>query len=629
MAVVMYKLCGVSINCIVKHHLQGRLKDKVNLQILDKEVPVKVSRLVLISALAVATFLLVAWSLVNTPRRYGDGWEYLGMTVSFTNHLSPDLRDADISESTSLLARSGETVADAHSGYFADRNGKWYSYHFWFYSLLAAGPYLLLKALGLNPFLCFQLANVLLYSLVMYWVAFRFHSTRRLRAWLLLSLVVNPILLYLPWPHPEVLTFVCLFIGLLEYSSDRKIAAVVLTAIASLQNPGAALITAFIVLEELYRGNIKRTISLGFYSLLVLLPYVWTWFHYRKFSIIGEISTGPMDLGKALNLFFDLNAGLIVYVPVLMVGLLWLLVRGNITAGKWAVLLVLISLVCSAQLNWNSGMAYINRYGSWLTPILMVATIPLVAALKRRSLSVVVSLFVATSGGMLVYCINDYNGYNYVRLQPVAKAVIAAVPAIYNPPADVFAERVYGSEIELSQLNDTVVVANEHGVRKTLVANRGRVRYVNAFPVLAGHYLGRVQLFKANEDIFTNDLTGSLAIGWHGPSKTPGGSARWISDEASLLFNETARQDATISFKAGSFLKPRHMKVVLNDKSVLETVVPPSPSEVQIEFKCDVAAFNTLAIYSAEAAQAPAELTEIKSLDTRKLAFELRDFRIR
>lgn len=602
----------------------------MNLQVLDKEIHLKLSRLLLITGLSALTFILIAWSLVHAPTRYGDGREYLGMTVSIANHLTPDLQAADIAESAALLQRSGDAFDNPHAGYFPDRGGRWYSYHFWFYSLLAAGPYVLLQFLGLNPFRCFQVANVLLYCLALCWLAFRFRAPRRVKAWLLLSLVLNPILLYLPWTHPEVLTFVCLFIGLLEYANERKTAAVIFTAIASLQNPGAAVIAAYIVVEEVFlaRRITKRAITQGLCSLLALLPFVWTWLHYRKFSLITEIATGPMSPGKAFNLFFDLNAGIIVYVPVLALGLLWLLVKGNASAARWAVLLTLIALICSVQTNWNSGMAYINRYGSWLTPILMVATIPLVAALTRKRLLMVGALFTFTTGGMLGYCLKDYNGYNYIRLQPVAKAVISAAPAVYNPPFEVFVERAYGTEIDLSQLKEPLILANEHGIRKTVAVDDGHMAYVNAAPALAGpHNLGRLQPFKANEDVFAQDLTGGFAGNWHGLRKTPETAARWIGDDASLLFEAKPRKNVTISFKASSFYKPRHMRVVLNDTVVLETVVPLGLSA--FEFKADVADFNALTIYASEPAQTPADLPELNNPDARKLSFELSGFTIK
>lgn len=73
--------------------------------------------------------------LVMAPERKGDGQEYVLMTESLVNHLSPDLREND----TRVLdpwVRSRDITTSKYSGYFVARDGNYYSYHFWGYPAL-------------------------------------------------------------------------------------------------------------------------------------------------------------------------------------------------------------------------------------------------------------------------------------------------------------------------------------------------------------------------------------------------------------------------------------------------------------------------------------------------------------
>jgi len=69
------------------------------------------------------------------PVRRGDGNEYFLMLESLSNHLSPDLRQQDINNSYIGGINAFGEKADPYWGYFQGRDNKWYSKHFWAYSL--------------------------------------------------------------------------------------------------------------------------------------------------------------------------------------------------------------------------------------------------------------------------------------------------------------------------------------------------------------------------------------------------------------------------------------------------------------------------------------------------------------
>jgi len=59
------------------------------------------------------------------------------MTVSFFDHLTPDLREEDIELRERIANKNGINFDKnfTYSGYFKSLGGAYYSYHFWIYSL--------------------------------------------------------------------------------------------------------------------------------------------------------------------------------------------------------------------------------------------------------------------------------------------------------------------------------------------------------------------------------------------------------------------------------------------------------------------------------------------------------------
>jgi len=107
---------------------------------------------------------LFSYLYVVKPLITGDGHEYLGMTISFFNHLSPELQEKDIILRNYVENINGiyfNTKLD-YSGYYESLNGAYYSWHFWLYSLLNLPAFSLLHSLGMNELRCFQITNSIL-----------------------------------------------------------------------------------------------------------------------------------------------------------------------------------------------------------------------------------------------------------------------------------------------------------------------------------------------------------------------------------------------------------------------------------------------------------------------------------
>lgn len=171
-------------------------------------------------------------------KRMGDGFEYLYMTQSFQSHGDPALTDKDINHLDNIITKiTGFSNTVPYSGYLKSNTGKYYSYHFWLYSLVNVPTKFLLEKFRLNYLLAFQINNTFFYLLAL-WSILLFAKIEETRKKIILCvLAISPTIGYLVWWHPEVFTFCLVTIALVFYTRSQHKLAALFTAIASTQNP--------------------------------------------------------------------------------------------------------------------------------------------------------------------------------------------------------------------------------------------------------------------------------------------------------------------------------------------------------------------------------------------------------
>lgn len=572
--------------------------------------------------------IILTISLTIPPARFGDGYEYLGMTISFSNHASPDLRAEDIEERASLAFQAPGLGWDLsptydHLGYYEALNGREYCYHFWGYSLLCVIPYFLLKAFNILPLKVFLMTNTLLVLLLLWWILFNTNLSNKAKYWLLLVTMVSPMCLYIPWPHPEVFSFVFLFIGLLEVMNNRKFLASVFIAVASLQNPAIIVVNVFLLVGEIWENrkitNLSWYISSSF--IIASLPYVFYWLNYRKLSLITDTfaSVNFITIPKVLSIFVDPNFGLIIYVPVLLMVLIWLTFKRNLNATWGLILLILMAIICATQLNWNSGMMYINRYCVWMIPVLIIATLNYFISLTKTKLVVYSIIYLLTTGTIFLLCIVEYDPANYVRFSPLTKRVLVVAPSLYNPPPEVFIERTIGAEGPFYDKN--LVVATNEGVRKSLYYDplTGFYGYTNG-PVRFSTERNLIVFRNPSGDIVSGVDIISFIEGWYDLETNDGAIWRWTNGDAHLVFlSDYVRDNATVKITLSSFLIHRKCDIIINDMTT-EMVITPEPTEFLINVPLNKGV-NHLRIVSKDGSRAPNDIKELNNPDTRSLAF--------
>lgn len=586
----------------------------------DITLPLKY-KIIIIATYAI---IILLWSFLQPPRRYGDGLEYISMTVSIANHFTPELKEQDRIESQKIAEMNNDKLNPDFPGYFQDVNGRYYSFHFWAYSLLCVPIYWILKLLNANTLSMFQILNAILLIVALYWTLFVSKIDERVRVWFVFGLIFNPILLYVHYTHPEVYSFVFLYIALLCWLDDKRVLACALAAIASWQNPGIAVVPAYFGLMELVRVIKAKQITKSFIFAsiccsMVLVPYLWTYWKYKKFSIIGNISTTGISLEKSFSLLFDLNMGLFVYLPVHFIILFWLIFKRNKTALTFTLLLFVIALVNSTQLNWNSGMSYINRYAVWMIPIVLVGCYPYLSEDKNKFKIPSLVIISLTTGAIIMYCIGTYKQFNFITFTNFSKIVMAKAPALYNPPAEIFIERSKGIEVNPNEAFNylPLALAAEDGIKKILVFEDGEYQYYNESVSLASSSIAYI-VTKPQESIFKTEALQQYDSGWRGLEKS-NDYFRWTTMKANLSFSLGIMKGVkNVSMDIASFEVDRICEIKINNTVVFKGMIPTDYTKITVT--ADMQPINNMTITSTS--------EDIKSNTPESIRFNIKNIEI-
>jgi hypothetical protein len=437
-----------------------------------------------------STILLIYCAIIPFPIS-GDGPAYLNMAVSYSNHHSFDLRQDDLDYVFNSLQLAGD-YADYYYKYtkinFIEAlNHKLYNWHFGLYSFVASFFIPVFSFLKLNISSVFPFCNALFLILLLYWINFRANLNGKERFWLNLIILFGPTWYYLTWTGPEMFCFSLLFIGALEYKENKINQACLFFSVASLQNSLIILFPFFIVLEEIIKKRKidKQVLFKILISCICFIPFIIDWLRFRVFSIIAGnfYSYHTFSLKKTLCLFFDLNFGMIVYIPMILSVFIFLCFRKDKTCIKSALVLLLMAFINSSGTNINHGVYLIERYSFWMMAIVFAATSDFFSQLDLKKFKAAVVIFILTT---TIPCfLYNLFYFDYLHFGPVAKLVLNLKPSLYNPDPEIFAERaMHQDDLLKKDFGDSFIAvykSDQFGIRKTLIIDRkkGTAVYLN------------------------------------------------------------------------------------------------------------------------------------------------------
>jgi hypothetical protein len=437
---------------------------------------------VLAVALFAATVLGLACHYVR-PR--GDGFEYVLMATAFAVHATPDVREADAVWVAAREPRLGGVMRQVRRGMVSHEtsilksiqrapSGRYYAFHFWLYSLLAAPFLWVVQLAGFTPLLALPLVNataVLGASLYAAW------SLRgKLRFLVPVAFLLCGTTYYLHWSGPEALTASAAFVSALAAMQGQRGHAVLAAGLAAAHNPGAislgVLIGGWWILlrrspeNALFAGGKLRRFdraSVMFAAgggLLALLSPLFFWVTFGEPSLIGKqaVDVSVATPARLFSLLFDLNQGMLIGIPGVLLGFgIAAVIVFNLRSpseqrllylalGLGALTTLLAVLPALGTLNWNSGCSVFMRYAYWASMPLLVAVLGVAARLAGSArVSLVGSGALAQALALGIYDISGTSAA-YTQHGPVARLVMAHFPAFYNPEPEVFFERSLGRE---------------------------------------------------------------------------------------------------------------------------------------------------------------------------------------
>jgi hypothetical protein len=438
---------------------------------------------------ALAALWLLGAAFWSPATSQGDGPEYHLMSESLLGHLSPDARPEDIESLTERTARWHVYVNfDALSqGYFEAANGSHYSYHFWGYSLLTVPARALLRLVGANDLKGAQITNALVFLWALHQALFVAALPRPAALALGLLTLFSPAVWFVLWAHPEAFCFSLVLLALVWTRAGRRQLPILVVALAAMQNPPLV----FLLLPLWVRGCLvpgrlridwRATPKALLAALPIVLPPLFFFVRFGTPSVIARQSASAslVSLHKALELFFDLNLGLLPYAPFVLLLFLAGLVLSCTSWPRarvaWSSVIVLLAmaLASSATMNWNHGTAGPSRYAIWMLPLLLMGVAEAyAAALKggsdgaRRTWTAMVLLAI----GLQILTVFSRGGLrqssDWIAHSYAARFVLRHAPAWYNPSPAIFVERTLGSMT--ARETDPAIYKDERGCRKAWV----------------------------------------------------------------------------------------------------------------------------------------------------------------
>lgn len=375
------------------------------------------------------------------------------MVEAFARHGSPDVRDDDVRALFENVDRWEEHPAGASSvrevlggelphSFTVAPDGRSHAVHFWMYSLFALPAKLLLRAVGGREFNALIVTNAWLLAAALAVAAGTGGGQPGGRgAALALLLAVTPVAWYVTFTGVEVFCWALATVSLACLDRKRYVASAIAAALAATQNPPMALLAAVPVLVAARRAPPAAAGATLAGASLALLPVVWNWWHFGVASLIAvSLDLDRVSVGRTLGLLFDLNAGLLPYVPVLLVAAplaAWRLTRrGDRRAVLVAFALVGMLLAVQTQINWNSDGRGLRRYLVWMLPPMAWLV---VTGWTDRWRDRLVAAAVVTSGAVLIF--DAPTRTTWLEHRPVARWVMREWPWLYNPDFETFVER--------------------------------------------------------------------------------------------------------------------------------------------------------------------------------------------
>ena len=253
---------------------------------------------------------------------------------------------------------------------------------------------------------------------------------------------VTPVAWYVTFTGVEVFCWALVTVALVCLDRRAYALSALAAAAAATQNPPLVLLATVPIAWAAWEQRWRSAVLAALGGSVAAWPVVYYGLHAGMPGVLARTNSDLtlISWSRTANLLFDLNAGLLPYVPVLLAAGVWAAVRLTARRALPAALVALavagMMLAVQVQINWNSDGRGLQRYLVWMLPMLAWLV---VQAWQGRTRTWIVAASVATSGAVLV--LDPPGPSTWLEHRAVARWVMEHAPALYNPPFEIFAER--------------------------------------------------------------------------------------------------------------------------------------------------------------------------------------------
>jgi hypothetical protein len=244
-------------------------------------------------------------------------------------------------------------------------------------------------------------------------------------------------------------------------SSQRFSLAIFCAAIASMQSQPLVLWAAFLWLKGLINSTNKKRdfFVLSLYMIPAIVPPVFYYINFGVFNLRAEdLLIRNASILKILDLFFDLNFGMLPYISISLFLFLGIVMRDAFFRRKMSlgvqlfILIILMMFGCSLKGDWHHGTAGPSRYVIWMLPfIFFVLSSEVKLSLHDAAksiysyivwLAIITQMFTVFNGGGFI----ERENICFYKHTPLARFTLIHFPALYNPNSQIFMDRTAESE---------------------------------------------------------------------------------------------------------------------------------------------------------------------------------------
>ncbi len=431
--------------------------------------------------------LLLAIARVGIERKTypaGDALEYSLMTEAIFNHFSSNIKASDYESFKNTFTKTNKWEANEkfknwdlvkkyiygkdykpfynEYGIYVDNKGNKYSCHFWFYSLLNIPIRFVCAIFPFNPFVIFYITNIILLVITCFIFLKTSPFNNYLTSVFCFIFFFSTNFWYLNWPHPEIFSTCFVALGIWFFLLEKRYLGIILISIASMQNQPLAMMLFILAALTLFKNGItiKNILLITLCSFPVFIPSLFYYSHFGVSNLIqnaGALSTNYITFTRVFGFFFDLNQGMILAYPLILILYLVLITTKLFNGIGWKqkldllLLPAIILMACGASTinNWNSGQAVVSRYVCYIGGAMLVHFFFLlmeIDSLRRKQLIISIALFIQIITVVYFQKITAFDLHSCVP-KPFANWVLQNYPHLYNPDPIIFITR-YGYGIE-------------------------------------------------------------------------------------------------------------------------------------------------------------------------------------